>query len=643
MCGITGFLNYKNSDRENILSAMNDAIAHRGPDGEGQYLNDDIGLAHRRLAIIDLNSGDQPMFSVDKRYVTVFNGEIYNYRELRERLTNKGCEFRTNSDTEVIAEAIREWGIKKAVCEFRGMFAFAVYDFIEKKLYLARDRSGIKPLYYSQSFSQLERQSLFFASEQKALLKVPEMSRQIDPVAIHDTLTLGFPVTPATCWKDIRMFPPAHFAEVCQDGMLKLEKYWQWEYKPEKMSLDDALEEAGEVLKNSLKYHLRSDVPLASFLSGGIDSSLLVTLLSKGGLVEGLKTFNVGFDEKKYDESADAEHVAKIAGTQHTQINMKGGEGDPDEFERILAQYDEPYADSSCLPTYMISREMRKHVKVVISGDGGDEFFGGYDRFINVLRIAKLRKLPLKGLMKFLINIGAPLVGNELSRKITTALKMAGVSDEELFCLLHTYFSEEDKMSLYNSEFAKVATSSDGTWERMKCYMPERMDDLSAGLMDTEIALNLHADYLRKVDIASSAHGLEVRVPFLDMEVIDFSARVPMDLKVHSGTLKYLLRELARKNISDRIADKGKWGFGIPFDRWCGTKMQEYLKELLFSSNADSGIWQIFNRKTGELLWNKFIRPGEVSYKNVSRFQIYQRIFILASTQIWFEKYKPAV
>lgn len=638
MCGITGFINYKNSEREQILKAMCDAIAHRGPDGDGQFLVENIGLAHRRLSIIDLNTGDQPMFSSDKRYVTVFNGEIYNYRELREELKSERCEFRTTSDTEVIAESIRAWGIRKAVLKFRGMFSFAVYDFKDKKLLLARDRTGIKPLYYSE-----KPQGFFFASEQKALLNVPEISRKINPVAIHDFLTLGFPVTPESCWQDINMFPPAHFMEIKLGEKPKLMKYWQWEYAPESMTLDGALEEVGNVLKNSLKYHLRSDVPLAAFLSGGIDSSLLVTFLAKGGLIDGLQTFNVGFDEEKYDESDDAEHVAQLAGTEHTKIRMRGGEGKPEEFEKILSQYDEPYADSSCLPTYMISGEMRKHVKVVISGDGGDEFFGGYDRFINVGRIAALKNSPFKGLIKTLLGLGSPFIGNEYYRKFNNALKMAGVSEKEMFCLLHTYFPEEEKNSLYLPEFAKLAKTSGPTWERMGKYVPEQMSNIGSGLMDTEIALNLHADYLRKVDIASSAHGLEVRVPFLDSEVMDFAARVPMDLKVHSRTLKYLLRELTRKNISDRIADKRKWGFGIPFDRWCGAEMQDYLRDLLFSEQADSGIWQMFHKKEGMNLWDKFIKPGKVSYKNVSRFQIYQRLFIFAATQIWFKKYKPEI
>lgn len=638
MCGIAGFLNYQNKSRREILAAMSEAIAHRGPDGDGAYLDENIGLAHRRLAIIDLKTGAQPMFSADKRFVTVFNGEIYNYRELREELKNSNCEFRTNSDTEVIAEAIREWGIRKAIARFRGMFALCTYDFKEKKLYMGRDRTGIKPLYYVKN-----EHGLFFASEQKSLLKVPEISRKVNATAFHDFLTLGYPVSPATCWQDISMFPPANFAEISCDGKIEPQKYWSWEYKPETMSLDDALNEARSVLQNSLKYHVRSDVPLASFLSGGIDSSLLVTLLAKGGFIKNLQTFNVGFDETQYDESGDAEHVAELAGTEHHQIVMNQGTGDPAVFEKILAQYDEPFADSSCLPTYFISKEMRKHVKVVISGDGGDELFGGYHRLIYADRINKIRHLPMKKLMRNICASSSWVLGEELSRKLRTVLNMAIESPEQTFCFLHTYFSEKDKSSTYTDEFAEYIDSETPTWERMNKFILKKGQYNCESLMQTELALTLHADYLRKVDIASSAHGLEVRVPFLDDEVMDFAARVPMDLKIHSGRLKYLLRELARKDISPRIAEKDKWGFGVPFDRWSQGEMKDYLHDLLFSSKADGGIWRILKRTEGEELWNKFINAGEVSYLGISRYQIYQRIFMLASTQVWFKTFNPVL
>jgi asparagine synthase (glutamine-hydrolysing) len=634
MCGIAGFLNYASEHRVEVLNAMSEAIAHRGPDDNGVFLNDIVALAHTRLAVIDLSTGEQPMLSHDKRFITVFNGEIYNYRELKEELNR--CVFQTQSDTEIIAEAIRAWGIEKAVLKFRGMFAFAVYDKKENKLYIARDRTGIKPFYYSEING-----AFFFASEQKSLLEVPAITRKMNINGLHDVLTLGFPVSNDTCWKDINMFPPAHYSIVKPGEKIILRKYWEWNYTPQTMSFGNALEEAESVLQNSLKYHLRSDVPLAAFLSGGIDSSLLVSLISKGKLVDSLKTFNVGFDEKQYDESEDAEHVAKICGTEHHRLLMQSGAGNPDLFEKILTQYDEPYGDSSCLPTYLISREMRKQVKVVISGDGGDELFGGYDRFINVAKIASIGTLPGKPMIKFCLSLLRPIIGNERYRRFANALNMSKCSRSELFCMLHTYFKESEKMSLYNNDFAKKLTQSSATWARMEKFIPTASDNIGADLMNTELALNLHADYLRKVDIASSAHGLEVRVPFLDSAVIDFAARVPMDLKIKSGTLKYLLRELARKKISDRIADKGKWGFGLPFDKWCGAEMQSYLYDLLFSSDANNGIWTVFNKKQAELLWTNFKKPDSINRKNISRFQVYQRLFILASVQIWFKRFKP--
>ena len=634
MCGIAGFFNYVSEKRVEVISSMNETIAHRGPDDSGVYLDDIIALTHTRLSIIDLETGEQPMFSHDKRFITVFNGEIYNYKELREELSRS--VFKTNSDTEVIAEAIRTWGIEKAVLKFRGMFAFAVYDKKENELYIARDITGIKPFYYSELDD-----AFFFASEQKALLKVPEITREMNPNGIHDVLTLGFPVSNDTCWKNIQMFPPAHYAVVKPGEKIFARRYWNWSYNPIQMSFDEALEEAESILQNSLKYHLRSDVPLAAFLSGGIDSSLLVALISKGKLIQSLKTYNVGFDEKKYDESDDANHVAKLCKTEHHRILMESGTGDPELFEKILAQYDEPYGDSSCLPTYMISREMRKNVKVVISGDGGDELFGGYDRFVNVEKISFIGNLPGKAIIKMCLATLQPLISSERYRRFSNALQMSECSRSELFCMLHTYFKEIDKTRLYNQEFISRLSDTQATWQRMEKFIPVAGDNIGADLMSTELGLNLHADYLRKVDIASSAHGLEVRVPFLDREVIDFASRVPIDLKIKNGNLKYLLRELARKKISDRIADKGKWGFGLPFDKWCGTGMKEYLHDLLFSKDADNGIWRIFNKKYAETLWNNFKNPESINLRKISRFQIYQRLFILASVQIWFKRFKP--
>ncbi len=639
MCGITGFINYHASDREKTLKRMTAEIAHRGPDGEGVLLDGPVGLGHRRLAIIDLETGDQPMTSADGRFTTVFNGEIYNYRELRDELKAIGAVFKTNSDTEVIAEAIRAWGAEKALNKLRGMFAFAVWDTEEKKLTLARDKTGIKPLYIAKT-----NDGIFFASEQKALLQAPPVPRKIDPRGLYDTLTLGYPVTPDTCWNDIRMFPPASFAELRPDAPLPaFQQFWKWEFSPHAFTLEEALDKAESALIDSLKHHLRSDVPLAAFLSGGIDSSLIVTLLLKNGLLERLRAFNVGFADELYDESPDARHVAEIAGADYEQINMGEAEGDPDEFETIIAQYDEPYADSSCLPTYTISREMRHHVKVVLSGDGGDELFGGYSRFNHAATLSKLHSLPGKKAIAAIANIASPLVGANTARKALMAMEFASAPKEQIFTLLNTYFPEDSRADFLAPEFSEAASGVDPTWTRFNSFIPKSATTPQEQLMGLELSLMLHGDYLRKVDIASSAHGLEVRVPFLDPAVMDLAASVPLSLKIKGKTTKHLLRELARRKISDRIADKRKWGFGIPFDKWCGDKMKDYLRELLFSSKADSGVWTVLKRSEGERLWRLFADPdaAEKARSKISRHQIYQRVFILASVQIWFNKWNP--
>ncbi len=635
MCGISGFFKYNNSENSSILDRMNNSLSHRGPDGEGIFIENGVGLAHRRLAIIDLNTGAQPMHSSDERYVTVFNGEIYNYIELRQELERLGSTFKTNSDTEVIAESIRIWHIDESVKKFRGMFAFAVYDKKENVLYLARDRCGIKPLYWAK-----KDRSFFFASEIKALLHIPDISKKADCTGLNDYLTLGFPIPPRTCWKDIINFPPAHYAIVKEDGNPELHRYWKWGSCVNDISEKDAEEKAMDILSKSLKYHVRSDVPIGSYLSGGIDSSLLVFLLKQRGIVENLNTYNVKFTETEYDESKYAQLVSRICGTNHHTLELITGS--PDIFENILAQYDEPFGDSSCLPTYLLSAEMRKHVKTVISGDGGDELFGGYERIRHASAIYKLKKLPLKSLLSRILSLNNRLIGIEKTRKYRKAIAFSNVELPELFCLLHTYFTEEDKINLCSESFLR-STDDCPTWTRMNSFMPEdHGHGIETIFMGLEFNLNLHMDYLRKVDIASSAHGLEVRVPFLDNEVIDFASALPLNFKIRSKTCKYLLREIVKKNLSSQIGVKAKQGFGIPFDSWCKGPMNAYIKELLFSTPDGVGIWNIFNNRKSLLdLFEKFSSISSSDYDTLSRYQIYQRIFMLCGIQLWFKKFNP--
>lgn len=639
MCGICGFLSYNAPGRVETLERMTQALAHRGPDGSGVRLLGKVGFGHRRLSIIDIDGGAQPMVSADSRYATVFNGEIYNYLELRDELAKAGAVFLTRSDTEVIAEAIRAWGVDLAVSRFRGMFAFAVYDFTLEKLYLARDPVGIKPLYHAQAGG-----AVFFASEQKSLLHVPEIPRTVDAVGLHDFLTLGFPVTPLTCWKSIRMFPPGHYAEVVSGHEVVPRRFWSWDINPTPMSMGDAIDAVKSVLQDSLRLHLRSDVPLGAFLSGGIDSSLNVRLLSDG-LVRNLKTFNVGFDDPKFDESSAAREVARICGTDHTEIRMGEGTGDPELFETILSQYDEPFGDSSCLPTYMVSKEMRRHLKVVVSGDGGDELFGGYDRLREVGRIAALGRLPLKWIPRTLLPI-LP-IGADRRRQIGKALSLASGPPRSLHAGMHTYFTEAERARSYSAGFRKLVAGVGSTWERAaahvsdgKNYGAHSWGERQAAF---ELSLNVHADYLRKVDIASSAHGLEVRTPFLDVEVMRLAGTIPFHLKIGCGECKRVLRELARREISPLIGSKAKQGFGIPFDSWCGPAMRSHLDATLFDRREGEGVWAVFNKPDSISLRRMFMSPDASDRSSLSRHQVYQRVFMLASLDTWMRRWSLSI
>jgi asparagine synthase (glutamine-hydrolysing) len=378
MCGISGFFGdiAKTSRAQACLTQMMNALAHRGPDGQDMWLGPEVGLAHNRLAIIDLNTGEQPMWDRARKNVIIFNGEIYNYPDLRAELERKGYAFDTQSDTEVIPASLDAWGIDEGLRRLRGMFAFALYNTETHRLLLARDRVGIKPLYIAQT-----PQGVLFASEQKALLTSDLVSRRVNLVALHDYLSQGFPITPDTCWADIQMLQPGSWLELSPAGTRR-GHYWSWQPDhDESLDLDGAIEQVEHTFRDALRGHLLSDVPLAAFLSGGLDSSLIIAYLSQG-LAPDINAFNMAFGDATYDENDAARAVAQHCGVQLHAINMQDFKGDADLFVRILNQYDEPFGDSSCLPTYLLAREMSRHVKVVISGDGGDETLGGYRRYL---------------------------------------------------------------------------------------------------------------------------------------------------------------------------------------------------------------------------------------------------------------------
>ncbi|MCX6044532.1 MAG: asparagine synthase (glutamine-hydrolyzing) [Chloroflexi bacterium] len=636
MCGIAGFWGEiaRMPDAPNRLARMTKALAHRGPDGQDYWLGADVGLGHTRLAIIDLSSGDQPMWDAQEKTVIVFNGEIYNYRELRCELQALGFVFHTASDTEVIAAAIRTWGIEDGLRRLRGMFAFALYNTEDHTLLLARDRVGIKPLYYAETAA-----GVLFGSEQKALLTSDLVLRRVNPTAIHDYLAQGYAITPDTCWRDIQMLEPGTWLQLGPHGTRR-GRYWHWQAEDDATdSLETATEKTQQTLHDALKCHLVSDVPLGAFLSGGLDSSLIVALLSQG-LMPGLSTFSMGFEDPAFDESKLARQVAEFYGTIHHEAHMETNGGEPDLFMKVVEQYDEPFGDSSCLPTYMICGEMRKHVKVALSGDGGDEVLGGYKRYLQVRRLAAFA--PLRPFMP-LFDPMFQFVGHQLGTpgyQVFRAWRRAQLPRNELLASLHTYFSEEKRLAMYKPEFAKLALAQGPTIERFTQFVPQDEKDPIKQLMAAEFRLRLHADYLRKVDVASSAHGLEVRVPYLDNALLDLSATLPTRYKLsNSGETKIISRRLARKLLPRGLAEQTKKGFAIPLDRWMGPKMHGFLHDLLLSPKARINDW--LKPDAIDHVWQVFQNPNAVS--TLPRFQRYQRLFLLVSLELWLRRWEPTL
>ncbi len=636
MCGIAGFWGEiaQLPDAQHRLARMTTALAHRGPDGQAYWLGADVGLGHTRLAIIDLSSGDQPMWDAQEENVIVFNGEIYNFRELRYELEAKGFTFRTASDTEVIAAAIAAWGIEAGLLRLRGMFAFALYNAQNHTLLLARDRVGIKPLYYATTAA-----GLLFASEQKALLTSDLVARRVNATAIHDYLGQGYAITPATCWRDIQMLEPGAWLQIGPQGTRR-GNYWHWQAQEcGTHTLEAATEKTKQTLIEALDCHLISDVPLGAFLSGGLDSSLIVALLSQGSM-PGLRTFSMGFEDPEFDESGLARQVAKFCGSTHQEARMETNGGEPDLFKKVVEQYDEPFGDSSCLPTYMICGEMRKHVKVALSGDGGDEVLGGYKRYLQVRRLAAFS--PLRPLMPVL-NPMFQFVGQHLGTtgyQVSRAWRRAQMPRNELLVALHTYFSEEKRGAMYRPEFAQLALLMGPTVERFAPFVPKDEQDPIKQLMAAEFRLRLHADYLRKVDVASSAHGLEVRVPYLDNALLALSAELPTRYKLSAaGETKIISRRLARKLLPPGIADQTKKGFAIPLDRWMGPQMHDFLQDLLLHPQARINSWLKY--EAIEQVWHAFKYPNMAG--GLPRFQRYQRLFLLTSLELWLRRWEPTL
>ena len=582
MCGIVGLVrNDGNAIDEQLLARMNGAISHRGPDDDGFYVNGPVGLAMRRLAIIDLKSGRQPIHNQDRTAWIVFNGEIYNYLELRQQLEKLGHTFYTNSDTEAIVHAYDQYG-SDCPKHLRGMFAFAIWDERTQELFLARDRVGKKPLLYAEVNGQF-----VFGSEFSALLLHPDISKDLQPEAIDCYLSFMCVPAPLTAYRAIRKLEPGHWLR-WRKGEIKIERYWQPDFS-QKLDIDE--EEAGEravsILRDAVKVRLMSEVPLGAFLSGGIDSSAVVALMSQESS-ERVKTFSIGFDEQDFSELHHARRVAEHVGADHHEFIVR-----PEAVEilpMLVEHYGEPYADSSAVATYYVARETRRHVTVALNGDGGDESFAGYERYAAMQLAERYRRVP-KFFRQTVIKEAVGLVPtSELRRSrvrsVKRFLEAASLPKVDRYLRWISVFDSPAKTSLYSDSFKNETTVS----YAKSLLEPWFVSANGSGIVDasllTDLMTYLPNDLLVKVDIATMAVSLEARSPFLDHHVIEFAASLPERLKLRRLTTKYLLKKVLRQLLPSENLDRRKMGFGVPIGHWFRGKMQPFLREVVLSDKA---------------------------------------------------------
>jgi asparagine synthase (glutamine-hydrolysing) len=551
---------------------MTTAIAHRGPDGDGFFSDGPVGLGHRRLAIIDLVTGDQPMSSDDGSVILIFNGEIYNFRELRRELEARGAAFRTASDTEVILHAYEAWGVD-CLPRLRGMFTFALWDKARRRLFLARDRVGIKPLVYAW-----DGRRLLFGSEIKALLEDPTLPRELDWEALRDFLTLHYIPSPRTIFRSIRKLPPASYLLLDLDRPEpEIRRYWDLRFEPdERPSEADWLEGLRWHLSDAVRSHLVSDVPIGAFLSGGVDSSTVVALMAQA--TEGrVRTFSIGFDDGDFDELEHARAVAQRYETQHFEYVVKPNA--LDMLPRLAWQFDEPFADSSALPTYYVSKITREHVTVALSGDGGDENFLGYTRYARAQRLhERLDAFPAV-LARPLLRLAARLLPP--GARGQGYLDLLGAPPVDRYFKLVAYQRSETLRSLL-SPGAREHVKPVVTPELFRRLAAEgRTRDYASTLQYLDIHSYLPDDILTKVDRTSMAVSLEARVPLLDHMLMEYVATMPTALKFRDGAGKVILKRAMAADLPAGILDRRKMGFGLPIASWFRRELTDYVRDVL--------------------------------------------------------------
>ena len=570
MCGFCGFVNSKFENRNLVLKDMMDSIAHRGPDSSGEYSDDNINMGFRRLSFLDLEAGAQPLYNENARYTLTYNGEIYNFQEIREDLIEKGHIFKTHTDSEVILHGYEEYGTD-LLNKLRGMFAFVIWDNVEKTLFGARDFFGIKPFYYT-----LIHDEFVYASEIKAILKHPNVKKELNEEALETYLTFQYSALPETFFKGIFKLPPAHYF-ILKDGKMELTRYWEPKFEEKEDSLENYVNMIDAQMKESIEAHKISDVEVGSFLSSGVDSSYVASCFN------GDHTFTVGFDNKQYNEISYAEDLSKEINIPNTNKVIT-----PEEYWNVLpkVQYfmDEPLADPSCVALYFVCNLASQTVKGVLSGEGADEFFGGYNIYKEPLDSSAYHKLP-KVLRKALARIVQAL---PFSFKGKNFIIRGSKDIEERFLGNAYMFSLKER-----KELLKIKTNAPDPFEFVKpIYDKVKDKDDVTKMQYVDMHMWLSGDILLKADKMSMANSLEVRVPFLDRKVFDVASKIPTKYRVNKENTKYAMRLAAKRNLPPAVANKKKLGFPVPIRVWLKEdKYYNIVKDAFTSATAN----QYFN------------------------------------------------
>lgn len=627
MCGICGYLTTDKRPERSLLERMNATLLHRGPDDEGFYLENNLGLAMRRLSIIDISGGRQPLFNETHRIAAVYNGEIYNFRALRVELEQKGHQFSTSTDGEVIVHGYEEWG-DDALEHLNGMFALALWDGPERRLLIARDRMGEKPLYWHWS-----QQGLLFASEAKAILVAPWVERRVNGLALHHYLTLQYCPNPLTIFQGIHQLQAGHKIVVRDGSEPETGKWWHLSYIPKlKLTDHDAIAETQRLFTHSVRSRLVSDVPLGVFLSGGIDSSIIVALMSESGIGP-VKTFSIGFDEPQYSETGFARQIARRYGTDHHEFVFRSGNL-VQTIENTIVAADEPFADPAALPLYDLARFAREHVTVALSGDGGDETAAGYRRYVldGMLRFYSLFPdwITQHALPSFFSRLPEPAWIPEDRNPITGLKRLAnfaGVSPKASLVRWGSYFTHDQKLALYTARWREELSATDTADFVGKYFDAAIADNLLDSTLHTDIVTYLAGDLLPKTDRMSMAHSLEVRAPFLDPDWVQWTARLQKHFKVRGMETKWLLKSSFGDKLPREIVNRGKHGFGVPIGLWLKDPLHEWIRERLLANPA---LEEWFEASAIECLLDEHDN-GRVNHG--------KRLWALLAFAIWQERY----